>query len=190
MTDVVELADRALNELSQTVAQVGPRQWDRPTPCELWTVRDLLAHIVAVNRKYERIPAGGSWLPGLEPVDLGDDPAGTYRETVPAFLAAWRRPAVLSREVLTQGGRSVGAEVVLRAHLRETLVHGWDLAVSIDRPAPFDNAVVRTGLESVLNTPAIRPDGVGYADAVPIADDAPPLDRMAALCGRDVATWR
>src|SRR5512144_850139 len=107
MTDVVELDGRALHELAETVALIEPDQWERPTPCDLWTVRDLLEHVVAVNRKYERIPAGDPWLPGVEDVDLGDDPGRTYRETLRPFLAAWRPDGVLERPVRTQGDQVV-----------------------------------------------------------------------------------
>ena len=189
MTDVVDLDGRALHELAETVALIEPAQWDRPTPCDLWTVRDLLEHVVAVNRKYARIPAGAPWLPGAEDVDLGDDPARTYRETLRPFLAAWRPDGVLERPVRTQGDQVVAAELPLRAHLRETLVHGWDLAVAIGRPAPFDDEVVEACLQSVAGTPAIRPDGLGYANAVPVAGDAAPIVRLAAFFGRDVAAW-
>jgi uncharacterized protein (TIGR03086 family) len=185
----VELTARALHELAETVALIEPGHWESPTPCELWDVRELLEHIVAVNRKYEHIPAGDPWLPGLKDVDLGDNPARTYRESIAPFLAAWRRPDVLNQTVLTQGDRQVAAELVLLAHLRETLVHGWDLAVSIGRAAPFDDAVVRACLESVARTPEVRPDGIGYADAVPAPPGSPPIVELAARYGRDVVTW-
>lgn len=197
MADLVELDGRALHELAETVALIEPGQWRLSTPCDLWTVRDLLEHIVAVNRKYERIPGGDPWLPGVEDVDLGDDPARAYRDTIRPFLDAWRRPGVLETPTRTQAGQEVPAELALRAHLRETLVHGWDLAVSIGRSAPFDDAVVQAYLQGVVQAclqgvaqvPAIRPDGVGYADAIPVDEDAPPIVRLAAFYGRDVSTW-
>jgi len=189
MTDLVELDGRALHELAETVALIEPEQWGLPTPCEQWNVRDLLEHIVAVNRKYQRIPGGDPWLPGVEGVDLGDEPSRTYRETIRPFLTAWRGPGVLDRPTQTQGDQTVPAELALRAHLRETLVHGWDLAVAIGRPAPFDDAVVQACLQSVAGTPAIRPEGVGYADAVPVGEDAAPIVQLAAFFGRDVNSW-
>ena len=174
MSELVEIDGRALHELAETVALIEPDQWDRPTPCQDWNVRELLEHLVAVNRKYEQIPAGQPWLPGLKDVDLGQDAARTYRETIRPFLNAWQQPGVLEQLTLTQGGRQVPAELPLRAHLREIVVHGWDLAVAVGRPAPFDESVVQACLESVRLTPEIRPDGVGYADAVPVADDVSP----------------
>src|ERR1700712_4700322 len=91
----LELTGRALHELAETVALIEPDQWESSTPCDLWTVRQLLEHIVAVNRKYEHIPAGDPWLPGLKDVDLGDDPARTYRSTIAPFLTGWELFGVL-----------------------------------------------------------------------------------------------
>ena len=153
------MTGRVLNRLTETVVLIGPEQWGAPTPCGLWNVSDLLKHIVAVNRKYEQIPAGHPWLPGLDDVDLGADPARTYRETIDPFLLAWGAPGVLTRPTTTQGGLTVPAELPLRAHLREILVHGWDLAVSLGRPVPFDEPTALAGLRTVARTPAIHPDG-------------------------------
>lgn len=189
MSDLVTVAGRALDQLGTTVALIEPGQWELPTPCGLWNVRDLLEHIVAVNRKYEQIPAGQPWIPGLEDVDLGDRPSLTYRETIAPFLAAWGAPGVLEQPTKTQGGLVVPAELPLRAQLRETLVHGWDLAVAIGRPAPFDETVVQACLRSVADTPEIHPSSAGYSETVPIADDAPSIIRLVAFYGRDVAAW-
>ncbi len=189
MSEIVEVDGRALHELAETVALIEPGQWESPTPCTAWNVRELLEHIVAVNRKYAQIPAGQPWLPGVLDVDLGDDPARTYRETIGPFLTAWRAPDLLDRPTLTEGGRHVPAEMPLRAHLRETVVHGWDLAVAVGRPAPFDETVVRACLDSVTGTPSIRPDGVGYANAVTLPEGAAPLLRLVAFYGRDVTAW-
>ena len=189
MTDVVDLAERALHELAETVALIGPGQWNSPTPCELWTVQELLEHVVAVNRKYQGIAGGDDWLPGVEDVDLGADPARTYRDTIRPFLTAWREPGARERQIRTQGEQFVPADVVLSAHLRETLVHGWDLAVAIGRSAPFDDEVVRACLDRVAGTPGIRPAGIGYADATPAASDAAPIVRLAAFFGRDTSAW-
>jgi uncharacterized protein (TIGR03086 family) len=189
MDGPVELTGRALHELAETVALIEPGQWESPTPCDLWTVRELLEHIVAVNRKYEHIPSGDPWLPGLKAVDLGDDPARTYRSTIAPFLTAWGLSGVLNQTILTQGDRRVPAEVVLLAHLRETLVHGWDLAVSIGRAAPFDDAVVEACLQSVARTPEVHPSGISYAGTVTAPAGSSPIGQLAAFYGRDVTLW-
>ncbi len=125
----------------------------------------------------------------MEDVELGDDPGRTYRATIRPFLEAWQQPGALERTVRTMDEQSVPAEVPLRAHWREILVHGWDLATAIGRSAPFDDAGVEACLQSITGTPAIRPSGIGYANAVPAPDHAPPIVRLAAFYGRDITAW-
>jgi uncharacterized protein (TIGR03086 family) len=72
-------------------------------------------------------------------------------------------------------------------HLRvvETLVHGWDLARATGRQlaVPEELAVAELTFSRGLlgRLPAGR---TPFAPAQPVADDAPALDRLAALLGR------
>ena len=42
----VELLIVALHENYQVIERIQPEQLDNPTPCESWTVRDLLDHLL------------------------------------------------------------------------------------------------------------------------------------------------
>jgi uncharacterized protein (TIGR03086 family) len=188
--DIVEIDGRALHGLEKLVAGVTPQQRAAATPCTEWTVEDLLVHIVAVNRKYAGVGRGDPWEPGATDIDRGDDPVSAYSETIAPLLEAWRRPGALQRTLdLPVGERP--AELALWVHLREILVHGWDLAVSTGQRSPFDDDVVEACLASTrdMGTPATRPAGVGFADAVPAPQDAEPIVRLAAFFGRDVSAW-
>lgn len=44
------LAEAAYARFADLAAQVGPDQWDLPTDCEGWTVRDLVGHMVGAMR--------------------------------------------------------------------------------------------------------------------------------------------
>lgn len=164
-------------------------QLDAPTPCPAWTVRDLLAHVLAGNLKYIEIARGSDWSRGAPDVELGDDPAATYRETVEAMLQAWAVPGALERETPLPVGRGP-AEAALHLHLGETLVHGWDLAKATRQRPRFDDDVVETSLNQFMSwLPPQRPPGSPFSDGMVLATDAAPLDRLAAYLGRDVSAW-
>jgi uncharacterized protein (TIGR03083 family) len=52
---VLEALRLEASELSQAVAGLSEAEWDRPTRCEPWSVRELLAHVRVVI----------AWLPGM-----------------------------------------------------------------------------------------------------------------------------
>ncbi len=187
-----ELEGRALRCLEKIIVGARPDALDAATPCTEWTVRDLLGHIVAVNKKYTGIARGDPWEPGVPVVDLGDDPVRAYHNTISPLLEAWQQPGALQRELeLPKGRRS--AELALWVHLRETLVHGWDLAVATKQRASFDTEVVEASLAHARQldpAAAARPAGLGFADAVDTPVSAEPIIRLAAFFGRDVSTWR
>ncbi|MDQ4068140.1 MAG: maleylpyruvate isomerase N-terminal domain-containing protein [Actinomycetota bacterium] len=70
-------------------------QLDAPTPCPAWTVRALLAHVIAGNLEDTEIARGTDWSRGAPEVELDNDPAAMYRRTVDAMLEAWERPGAL-----------------------------------------------------------------------------------------------
>ncbi|MGH3902256.1 MAG: TIGR03086 family metal-binding protein [Pseudonocardiaceae bacterium] len=164
---------------------------DAATPCTQWTVRDLLAYIAAVNRKYTGIALGDPWELGVPVVDLKNDPARAYHDTIRPLLEAWKQPGALQRELELPVGRK-SAELALWVHLRETLVHGWDLAAATKQWASFDDEVVEASLahaQQLDPVPAARPAGLGFAGAVDAPASAEPIIRLAAFFGRDVSTW-
>lgn len=148
-------------------------------------MRDLVDHVVAGNVKYAGIARGDDWRPGGVSVDLGDDPAATYRQSARAMLDAWRQPGALDREIDLPRGQRGRAEIALWIHLAETLVHGWDLATATGQVPGFDEEVVEASLAECLDrVPAERVEGSSFAPPHRVADGATALDRLVAYLGR------
>jgi uncharacterized protein (TIGR03086 family) len=180
----------ALDGAGRLVAAVRPEQWDAPTPCTDWSVRQLVNHLVGGNRLVIRVLSGEPVPPPDQlgrrtHVDqLGNDPAGAFRTTAEDMLAALRRPGILEQAHALPVGTLPGPAVV---HLRtvETLVHGWDLACATGQPVPFPDGLAAGELafsEDLLGRlPAGRQP---FAPSQPVPDDAPALDRLVALLGR------
>lgn len=42
---VVDLG-RAFEAVGELIARIEPEQWNAPTPCTEWTVRDVVGHLV------------------------------------------------------------------------------------------------------------------------------------------------
>jgi len=161
-------------------------QWGLPTPCEEWTVRDLVEHVVDGNDGFAAAllePPGEIGATAA----LSGDPAGRYRRSVEELLRAFRQSEALERPVTVPFGTVPGA-VALHLRITELLVHGWDLARATGQTVAFPDDVVEQELAFSLRAlgdvgPGRRP----FAPPEAVADDAAVIDRLAACLGRKVA---
>ena len=181
----------ALDGTGTLVAAVTEEQWDLPTPCSDWTVRQLVNHVVGGNRLFTRVLSGEPLPPrdqlGARAAEdqLGTDPAAAYAGSAADLLSALRAPGVLAGTYTVPAATLPGPAIV---HLRtvETLVHGWDLARAIDRPAPFPEDLAEGELTFSRDLLGRIPEGRHpFGTSQPVDDDAPAIDRLAALLGRD-----
>ncbi|PRX17750.1 uncharacterized protein (TIGR03086 family) [Actinoplanes italicus] len=84
-------------------------------------------------------------------------------------------------------GGSFPGSVVVDMLLIEAVTHGWDLARAIGRPWQPDEATAARALAFYRATikPQWRGPGMAFGYEVPVADDAPMIDRVVAFSGRD-----
>jgi uncharacterized protein (TIGR03086 family) len=123
---------------------------------------------------------------GARPLD--DDWRTSYPGLLEELAEAWRQPAAW--EGMTRaGGVDFPGEVGGIIALTEVVIHGWDVARASGQAYEVDPAAAEAVLANVTETAAQGPVEGLFGPAVPIADDAPVLDRIIALSGRDPA-WR
>lgn len=178
-----------LSTAASLVTAITPEQWAASTPCPAWNVRDLVNHMVLGHRLFTGILHGDAVVTpqALDPTTgdvLGDDPAGTYRTATERLLTAFQQPGALERIFQVPVGAVPG---IAAAHLRivEELVHGWDLARATSQVARFPDDVVQRALDFTrVKLTDVPPGQTPFAAPQPAADDAAPLDQLAALLGR------
>jgi uncharacterized protein (TIGR03086 family) len=129
------------------------------------------------------------------PRAAADQLSTDWRERLPRQLAdlaaAWRDPAAWDGETEVAGAR-LPATVMGVVAADEVLVHGWDLAVATGQPYRADPEVAAAVLHQVtmLTQPGMEDLRNGqFGPVVPVPDDAPVLDRILGLTGRDPG-WR
>jgi uncharacterized protein (TIGR03086 family) len=69
--------------------------------------------------------------------------------------------------------------------IKEMAVHGWDVAVTTGRSFQISDAAARFVLTVVETHGPLYRRYDGFADPVPVAQDAPVFDRALASSGRD-----
>ncbi|MGI5126164.1 TIGR03086 family metal-binding protein [Pseudonocardia sp. CA-107938] len=166
---------------------VRPDQLDGPTPCPEFDVRTLAGHLVGTVGRARVIGEGGDPREAPFVVDgIADDGfAAAYGEEIDKVLAVWRDDAILDRMATVPWGTLPG-RAALAGYVNETLVHGWDLAVSTGQPAEAPREIAEAALAAAPRVLPAEPRGghVPFAAVVEPAPDAGPTERLANWCGR------
>lgn len=193
--DLRELHARVIGAGVSVVALVSTGDLARATPCGDWKLNDLLAHMTVQHDGFAAAAAGSGGdlsLWAVQPV--GPDPIGAYAAAADRVVTAFAVDGVLEREFalpeISPLTTFPGSQAI-RFHLVDYVVHGWDVARTIDVPLSLEPDVLDTGLQIAQSVPdgpeRLRP-GAAFAPGVATAAAAPILDRIVALLGRD-PTW-
>ncbi len=187
--------DAATSMMIALVEGVRDGQLPAPTPCVETSLGDLLDHVeglsVAFAAAASKTPLpGGSQGPSADASRLGSDWRTRIPQRLAALARAWRDENAWTG--MTQaGGQDLPAEVAGIVALDEVIVHGWDIAVASGQSFSCDPRLVEAAYGFVQPTVAQNPQGTPglFGPPVTVPDDAPPLDRLLGLTGRDPA-WR
>jgi len=186
----LEPATRAVTAL---IASIRDEQLDNPTPCAGTSLGAMLDHVEGFATGFalaarKQVPPGGSQPPVVDAARL----TPVWRTRIPARLAelasAWQDEAAWSG--MTEAGSvQLPGEVAGIFALDEVIVHGWDLAAASGQPIGFDDALLVPLQEFLTASVAQNPNGTSglFGPPVAVPDDAPLLDRVIGLTGRDPA---
>jgi uncharacterized protein (TIGR03086 family) len=178
---------RAFDAVAGLIGNIRDDQWSAPTPCTDWTVRQVVNHLIGMNRVFAALLAGQPPPPRPPADHVEDDPVGAYRDSAAALQAAFGRSGVLERAYHGPLGTATGAER-LQIRLYDLLAHGWDVAQATGQPAslPDDLAEQSLAFARTQLTEQARPGRFGPAQIV--AEQATAIERLAAFLGRPVNT--
>jgi uncharacterized protein (TIGR03086 family) len=184
MTTQLDLAP-ATRRMADLVNAVPEDALGHPTPCADYTVGDLLDHIggaalaftaAAAKKQLEAGPSGDASR-------LGSDWRARISRDVLALADAWRDPETWTGTTAA-GGVDLPGEIAGRVALDEMVIHGWDLARATGQRSAYDGPELASVYETVANFRASGVEGL-FGPEVRVADDAPLLDRIVGLAGRD-----
>ncbi|MFT2019760.1 TIGR03086 family metal-binding protein [Streptomyces sp. 796.1] len=189
--DFRKLDRTAVLETVRLLGLAGAHDWDRPTPCAGWTLRDLVAHMAGQHHGFAAAATGGGAdLAVWHPTDLGADPQAAYGVAADAVLDAFARPGVLHTEFdlpEISTSRRFPASIAISFHLLDYVVHGWDVAKTLGVPLELDQEVVETASAIALRVPdderRLGPDAL-FQPALPARSGAPALDLVLTSLGR------
>lgn len=165
-----------------------------PTPCPAYSLGDLVEHVGGLTLAFtaaatREVLGAGPQGPSGDASRLGPDWRARIPDGLVALAAAWRDPAAW--EGTTQAGGIVmsGEEAGLVA-LDELVVHGWDVARASGQPYDPDPLLLEAvhGFVAQFSGPGMEAAREGlFGPVVEVPSDAPLLDRVVGLAGRDPA---
>jgi uncharacterized protein (TIGR03086 family) len=130
--DVITLYHRSLASWTTRLDSLTPAQLGRPTPCEGWTVQDLVNHVVGEELWTRPLMQGQT----IEQVGdrfegdlLGDDAVGAARSAAADATAAVEGSLSGRKVHLSYGDED--AEEYVRQLVADHLIHSWDLAAAL-----------------------------------------------------------
>src|SRR3989442_5035237 len=103
--ELADALDQTFEHAHNVIAGVRPDQLGGTTPCDEWSVRDLLTHTIGVVAGMGASVRGEARCPRPDGVQLGDDPAAQFRAAADCTIAGWRQPGVIDPVVDGPPGR-------------------------------------------------------------------------------------
>ncbi|MBC2934161.1 TIGR03086 family metal-binding protein [Nocardioides sp. zg-1228] len=174
-------ADRFARVLD--AVEVAGGDWDVPSPCEGWTARDVVGHVIETQRDFLR----------QRDLDAGPDP------DLADPAAAWRRQRAHVTSVLADGvaareydsyfGPTTIAATIADFYGWDLVVHGSDVARATGQEwtvSDEEAAALHATADGWGDT--LHSEGI-CAPAVEVGPDASVTDRLLARLGRDPG-WR
>ncbi|MEY9878411.1 uncharacterized protein (TIGR03086 family) [Streptacidiphilus sp. MAP12-33] len=178
--------DAALDHFGRLVRGVEPDRWGEPTPCRLWTVRDLVNH-VTVEHLWLPVLLAGTPATGvgdsLDGDHLGTDPVLAFKRAAAGAQDAVHELHALDGTVRLWSGPAPARHLVSQLTM-DTVVHSWDLARATGADERLPAPLIAFALQELFGY-ADRLAGSGLFDPpLPVPEGADPQTRLLALTGR------
>lgn len=184
--------DPAAHQLKTLLRGVTDDQLTARTPCEAYTVADLLDHLMGLtiaftNAATKSAGAAGSEQdgpPAASAANLNPDWRRRLPSQLDELVAAWKDSAAWTGTT-EAGGVTMPADIMGVVAMDELVIHGWDLARATGQPFACDTHSTEA-IFALLSPSADEEAQEGlFGPIVDVSPDAPLLHRALGLTGRD-----
>lgn len=185
--DLAEIHRRATEALTAKVERIGRDQWDHPTPCIEWSVRDLVKHLtygfswVAPLLHGETLAEVGDRYEGDL---LGDDPKLAFRLAAYDAASACFETGAMQRTVDLSSGPTPATDYIVE-RIADIAMHTWDLSRAIGANDLLNPQVVAIGQKLLDDKGDQWRKGGALGPAVPTEPDADDQTKFIAQSGRN-----
>lgn len=185
--DVYTLYHRAVEFFADRVNGVREDQWDDPTPCSTWPVRELVNHVTSENLWTVPLMAGAT----IEEVGdrfegdvVGEDPIASALAAAGAAITSVAAQLPKAGTVHLSFGETPAEEYAMQL-ATDNLIHGWDLAVATGGDHRLDPHLVHAVSDWFDDREELYRGGGAISARRPLSGDA--QHDLLARFGRDAA---
>jgi uncharacterized protein (TIGR03086 family) len=182
-----EVLDTALQGLATVAGGLRDHDLALPTPCEQWTVVQLLQHATGDQAAWAAAVGGGPG-PAENPFTpsgvLAAAPSALVAEAIRLASGTWQAVRPADGEVPTPlPVGTLPAVVAAGACALDAGVHAWDLAVATGQPSPLTGSLAATLHEAAREV--VEPlRGFAYVPALPAEPGDDPVAALLKYLGR------
>jgi len=172
--------DQACQPLTDLVDAVPADAWDQLSPCDGWTARDVVTHLIDTQREFL---TGRGLEVGPAPA-VATDPAGAWHQHTDRVTELLSDDDVVATSYDGHFGPTTIGDTLERFYAFDMVVHRWDIARAVGADAELTEEEmdrIETGAQSLGD--ALYMDGV-CKPGVQAPDDAPRQARVLAMLGR------
>lgn len=174
----------AAEAMAAVVRTITPDQLTNRTPCAEYDVRALVGHLLQWGPPLEG--AGRKEILPPREADLTDW-RGDLLAQLDRTTEAWAPAAAWEGTTFMGGPTEMPAAVIGGMIAGELAVHGWDLAVATGQKLSLPDETLEYLLTEMAGAAAQGREMDLFGPEVPVPADAPTLDRILGLTGRDPA---
>ena len=167
-----------VDTFTQRIADLHTDHWENPSPCEGWTAKEVLDHVIDTQRD----------VFGKRGLDLGPRPDGAPHEAWAAHAAAVRS-AVNDEETLLATydsffGPTTLTDTLLSFYCFDLIIHAWDIHQATGNDLNLTSAELDL-LETCIRSwgEVLYQEGI-CKQPIEVPDDADRQTRILALTGR------
>ncbi|HZU72835.1 MAG TPA: TIGR03086 family metal-binding protein [Acidimicrobiales bacterium] len=152
MSDVLNRYREVADGFSARVEAASHQKWEATAPCEGWTARDVVAHVVNGQRRL---------VLGQDEVPQAADLSSAWQETRQQVEKLASDPAKMAETVQTPMGPMPRQQLIANLVTMDLLVHTWDLARAVGADESLHPQAVADASEALKPMDAmIRMPGV------------------------------
>lgn len=171
--------------LDHVMRGVTVDQWDNPSPCSEWTVRDVAGHAMGVLINVTARASGGEQVDVFDHPGAiaGADPYATFYDVRNELLDTLLVDGVLQRVVATSLGE-FPIDTMLGNLMPDALIHTWDIARATGGDERLDEQLIPIAHHSLRQRGEEVIRAVGRYDIALVDASTNPQASLLAYAGR------